>query len=70
VARNGTPPSEAPVYRGNGTKASLLVELAQIREKNPVGSAGYRKPEVQKRIMQINESLYPGDIVGQNGRTG
>jgi hypothetical protein len=70
VARNGTPPSEAPVYRGNGSKASLLAELAQIREKNPVGSAGYRKPEVQKRIMQINESLYPGDAVGQGGRTG
>jgi hypothetical protein len=70
VARNGTPPSEAPVYRGNGTKASLLAELANIRKENPVGSDKYRQPAVQKRIMQINESLYPGDIVGQGGRTG
>jgi hypothetical protein len=70
VARNGTPPSEAPVYRGNGTKASLLAELAKIRKDNPVGTEKYKQPEVQRRIMQINETLYPGDIVGQGGRTG
>ena len=51
--------------RGNSAKA----ELAQIRRDNPVGSAGYRRPEVQKRIMEINEQLFPGKIVGTGGRT-
>jgi hypothetical protein len=71
VARNGTPPSEAPAYRGNGSKASLATELAQIRKDNPVGSQGYKQRAVQDRIMQINEALYgTGNIVGQGGRTG
>jgi hypothetical protein len=70
VARNGSSPAEAPVFRGNGSKASLQAEKAQILKDSPPGSAKYREPAVQKRIMEINERLYPGDIVGQGGRTG
>jgi hypothetical protein len=70
VARNGSSPSEAPAFRGNGSKASLQAEKAKILKDSPPGSAKYRDPAVQKRIMQINEALFPGDIVGQGGRTG
>jgi hypothetical protein len=70
VARNGSSPSEAPAFRGNGSKASLQAEKARILKDSPPGSAKYREPAVQKRIMEINERLYPGDIVGQGGRTG
>jgi hypothetical protein len=63
--------SAAPAFRGNGSKASLQAELAQIRKDNPVGTEKYKQPAVQKRIMQINETLYgTGNIVGQGGRTG
>jgi hypothetical protein len=71
VARNGSSPSAAPAFaQGNGSKAALQAELARIRKENPVGTERYKNPAVQKRIMQINETLYPGDIVGQGGRTG
>jgi hypothetical protein len=70
VARNGSSPAEAPAFRGNGSKASLRAEKAKILKDSPPGSAKYRDPAVQKRIMQINEALFPGDIVGQGGRTG
>jgi hypothetical protein len=69
VARNGSSPSEAPAFRGNGSKAALQAELAQIRKDNPVGTEKYKNPAVQRRITQINETLYPGDIVGRGGRT-
>jgi hypothetical protein len=70
VSNRYSSPSEAPVFGGNGTRASLQAELAQIRKDNPVGTPKYAQASVQKRIMAINERLYPGDIVGQNGRTG
>lgn len=70
VARNGSSPSEAPAFRGNGSKASLQAELSKIRKDNPVGTEKYKDPAVQKRIFEINQRLFPGDIVGQNGRTG
>jgi hypothetical protein len=70
VARNGSSPSEAPAFRGGGgSKAALLAELSQIRKDNPVGTEKYKNPAVQRRITQINETLYPGDIVGRGGRT-
>jgi hypothetical protein len=63
-------PSAAPAFRGGGgSKAALLDELSQIRKDNPVGTPKYAQPAVQKRIQQINEILYPGDIVGRGGRT-
>jgi hypothetical protein len=63
-------PSEAPAFRGGGgSKAALLAELSQIRKDNPVGTEKYKNPAVQRRITQINETLYPGDIVGRGGRT-
>jgi hypothetical protein len=70
VARNGSSPAEAPAFRGNGSRASLQAEKAKILKDSPPGSAKYKDPAVQKRIKQINETLFPGDIVGQNGRTG
>jgi hypothetical protein len=72
VPRNGSSPSYAPVITrgGGGAKAALLAELSQLRKDNPPGTEKYKNPAVQKRIMQINETLYPGDIVGQGGRTG
>jgi hypothetical protein len=70
VARNGSSPSAAPAFRGGGgSKAALLAELSQIRKDNPVGTEKYKNPAVQRRITQINETLYPGDIVGRGGRT-
>jgi hypothetical protein len=55
---------------GADQRGSLQTELNTIRAANPVGSVGYRTPAVQKRIMEINEQLYPdGGVVGQGGRT-
>jgi hypothetical protein len=75
VSQRYSAPSASPdapaIPRSNGSKASLQAELTQLRRENPAGSQGYRRPEVQKRITQLNEALYGnGNIVGQGGRTG
>jgi hypothetical protein len=71
VARNGSSPSEMPAFRGNGSKASAQTEWNKIYKDNPPGSAGYRRPEVQKRIGELAEILSGGgNIVGHGGRTG
>ena len=58
-----------PIHDRGGTTKELNAELAQLRKDNPVGTEKYKQPAVQKRIMEINEQLYPGGAVGQGGRT-
>lgn len=55
---------------GSDQRQSLQAELNQIYAATPPGTAGYAKPEVQKRVTEIMESLHgTGNIVGVGGRS-
>lgn len=55
---------------GADQRQTLANEKAALLQENPIGSANYRKPAVQKRIMEINEALHgTGAAVGQGGRS-
>jgi len=55
---------------GADQRSSLQTELNSIMAATPPGTAGYAKPEVQKRVFEINEALYGNEgIVGQGGRS-
>lgn len=55
---------------GAEQRGSLEQELDQIYRDNPPGSDKYKRPEIQKRIREINVAMYgEGPVTGRGGRT-
>lgn len=55
---------------GADQRQSLQSEWNQILAATPPGTAGYAKPEVQKRIAEISEALHGNEpIIGSAGRS-
>lgn len=55
---------------GGTERQSLQTELNALMQANPPGTPAYAKPEVQKRVVQINEMLHGGGLaVGIGGRS-